>query len=206
VHLVPDRLRPGLGEIPDTQVLLSSLLIPNIEAEAIVAPRPVPAPVRGLAHMIVSAAKVPVFALEAAVLLTVSAQSLVDLMIATQEGITAGMIGAIVVPIVDMTMVVTSMIISAALPRVLVRLSKRGGTGRGITRAMDNCSRVCKCIITCPWFSYLLKSFLRASSMCLMWIVLGTLELERLYDFTTIEYPEIEHVTTHDACVLCQVD
>ncbi|KAI2474621.1 PRP38-assoc multi-domain protein [Pyrenophora tritici-repentis] len=58
VHLVLDRWRPGLGENPDTQVLLSSLLMPNLEAEAIAAPRPVPAPVRALAHMIASAAKV----------------------------------------------------------------------------------------------------------------------------------------------------
>ncbi|KAE8853616.1 hypothetical protein HRS9122_00608 [Pyrenophora teres f. teres] len=146
VHSVLDRWRPDLGEKPDTQVLLSSLLMPNIEAEAIAAPRPVPAPVRALAHMIASAAKVPVFALEAAVSLTGSAQSLADPRIEMQEEMTAGMIGAIVVPTVDMTMVVTNMTISAALPRAPVRLSKRGGTGRGTTEAMrgemGNCSRL----------------------------------------------------------------
>jgi len=133
VHLVRDRSRRGQ------------------EAEVIVAPRPVPAPDRALAHMIAIAAKVPVFALEAAVSLTASAQSLAGPMTAMQEEIAAGMIGAIAVPIVGMTMVAMNMITSAARRRVLVRLSRRGGTGERTTKAkcgtVSNSSRARGCII-----------------------------------------------------------
>lgn len=193
MHLVPDRLRQGLGQIPDTQVLPSSLLIPNIEAEAIAAPRPVPAPGRALAHMTANAAKVPVFALEAVVSLTGSAQSLADPMIATQEGITAGMIGAIAVLTVDMTMAAMNMTISAALPRVLVRLSRRGGTRKRTTNSMcgemDNCSQARKCIITSHCFPCLFVVFDESGMFPSLARLLRyeMMDMKRLYDFTMID-------------------
>jgi hypothetical protein len=138
--------------------------------------------------MVAKAAKVLVFALEAAVLLTASAQSLEDPL----THATIDVMGAIAVLIMDMTMV--AMIVarmttttSAATLRAMGPRLRRGDAGGGITRAvmgkLVRRSLDYECIITFLFlFAFLVVCF------CLRYVLKGcmyrydTTRLYELYD------------------------
>jgi hypothetical protein len=138
--------------------------------------------------MVAKAAKVLIFALEAAVLLTAFAQSLEDPL----THATIGVMGAIAVLIMDMTMV--AMIVarmttttSAATLRAMGPRLRRGDAGGGITRAvmgkLVRSSLGYKCIITFLFlFAFLVLYF------CLRYVLKScmygydTTRLYELYD------------------------
>jgi hypothetical protein len=126
--------------------MILGVLIYDVGAEAIAH---VPAPAHEPAHMIERAARALVSALEAAVLLTASAQSPEDLLTRAMTGV----MDAIAALIMDMTMVVmivarTTMTTSAATLRVMGPRLRRGDAEGGTTRKVVTCVVQCECIIT----------------------------------------------------------
>jgi hypothetical protein len=149
--------------------------------------------------MVAKAAKVQASALEAAVLLTASAQNLEDPLTHAMRGVT----GAIAVLIMDMTMVAMivarmTMTTSAATLRVTGLQLRRGGAGGGTTREvvkrLDMRSRVRVYYYFAPLVRFSLM-FVSLRYVC----VFGTNVRIRLYDLHDVDDLRLDLVPDTDS-------